>query len=262
METLLTPSTSEQDQAPVSQTLTGETPPPDIPEPEAEVPSLTLHVMENCVKVTDSDGMSKFLAIDAAITSLVKFLSESESTSGKVEHYPEGLIYRERTPSSTYLLFYRPESHQNLAYGSFKAKIVVPHIVLGVSLSKTTEGWKVSGCFYAATNLPLAKMPRERISASHLRSGKGFTTMPFTNVYNDGRLCYGGNSMPVNISGDDFRQLGWYYDVLWNSPFNDDLGIYSLRTRDKYPTYLSWFEHLAKLAEKNEPFPYDDLNWG
>lgn len=237
--------------------------PADIPEPTVEKPALTIDILQNCARITDVSGMAKLVSLDSMASALVAFLSQAGESTGKQEHFSPNLVYRERSPSSMYLLYYYPETHRPFQYLSdlkFE-KIVVPNIVIGISLTKSGEEWRVNSAFYLTTKLSLNQLSRERLATSMIRNGS-FTTMPFTNVYSDGRLCYGGNSMPISITKDDFRPLSWYYEVLWNSPFNDDLGIYSLRDlRGKFPHYRDWFKHLASLAEQGKPFPYDELKF-
>lgn len=238
-------------------------PEPEIPEPTIEVPALSIDLLENCAKITDKNGMSKLVTLDSLAAALVSFLNQAGESSGKTEHFSPNLIYRERTPSSMYMLYYYPECHRRFQYLSnhIFEKVVVPNIVIGISLTKNGDEWRVTSATYMATKLGLTQISRGRLATNMLRNGS-YTTMPFTNVYNDGRLCYGGNSMPSRVSEDDFRPLAWYYEVLWNSPFNDDLGIYSLRDLGgRFRNYIDWFTYLAELANEGKPFPYDELKW-
>ena len=133
---------------------------------------------------------------------------------------------------------------------------VVPNVIISHVLKMQGGVWKVNDTRYLTTNKPLSEIPRQKIAV-----GSGVCTLPFTNVYDDGRLCYGNNLRVAEIKPPDFRPLHWYYEMLFTAPFNNDIGVYSLKRESKFKeNYAGWFAHLAKLAETGKPFPYAELS--
>ena len=70
--------------------------------------------------------------------------------------------------------------------------------------------------------------------------------MPYPNFYEDYRMCYGGNIVPMEFN-NNLRGLAYYYDVITISPFNNDLGI-PIRDYD----IPDWFNYLSQ----QEKFDY------
>jgi hypothetical protein len=69
-------------------------------------------------------------------------------------------------------------------------------------------------------------------------------------------MCYGGNSMPSHFQDNNLQGLNWYYQFLFESPFNNDLGLRSLKEE---VVAQDWFKTLETAAKNNEPFPYEKL---
>ncbi len=91
-------------------------------------------------------------------------------------------------------------------------------------------------------NLPFIEIPNRTL---------GIYRLPFSNVYDSNGLCYGNNSVPKSFS-NNIRGLDYFYQLLFISPFNDDLGIRGVK--GSY-SVREWYEHLATL----DTFPYDLL---
>jgi len=49
--------------------------------------------------------------------------------------------------------------------------------------------------------------------------------------------------------------------MIFNSPFNQDLGVKALSRSSQYCSVDAWFDYLARLAKEPEPkFPYGELS--
>lgn len=68
-------------------------------------------------------------------------------------------------------------------------------------------------------------------------------------------MCYGRNTMPVRFAEGSLRGFDWYYQYLFESPFNSDLGLYGVSGK----SVNEWFALLAERAANGQTFPYSDL---
>lgn len=140
-------------------------------------------------------------------------------------------------------------------------KVVTPNIVLAHTLNKeaVTGDWIIDGVSkYYATDLNVPKLPNEFIARHDHR--KRIWRLPMTNIYEEGRMCYGNNSMPARFSKGNLRGLDYYFKMIWESPFNDDLGVRSLRRSGGEFEYVNqWYKYLSDLAAENKPYPYEKL---
>ena len=216
-------------------------------------------LLQDSVLVEMEPGFNKRISYQDFLSMISKSIGKQAETVNPPENFilPKG-CYNFRISKDTLQLncYYeggkRPFKYQGR---SNIKEVMVPNIVIGFTLAKSSDEWLVSDARYFATNLPINKLPQEfrnRISASD-----GMYNLPFTNVYNDAKMCYGGNSMPTRIVKGDLRRLNYYYDFLWVSPFNDDLSA-----SNKINASLSneaWYKKLEGWAKSNTPFDYSFL---
>lgn len=117
---------------------------------------------------------------------------------------------------------------------------------------------KVESSRYFCTDLSVGELGG-RIPKNHagvdVSAGRMYL-FPFTNMYDSANMCFGNNAMQVVYPADDLRGLSWYYDMVWASPFNNDLGVKAV-ARSISPE--AWYDQLAKAAEDGEAFPYEVL---
>ena len=178
----------------------------------------------------------------------------------KIEYFlPQNTFYFSRGKNIINICCYYPETKRYITYLSNKAERVVPNIIISLSLKERKEEnvvfpWAVMDIRYLCTKIPLAELNRKFYTTPE--SGMGL--LPFTNVYHDARLCFGNNVKPGPFKLPDLRGLHGYYEVLFNAPFNNDLGLAGVGNgyRRDIP---AWYGFLAKLAKENKSFPYEEL---
>lgn len=151
---------------------------------------------------------------------------------------------------------YYPEGKQIVNYLGTKRESVVPNILVVTTLIKQKDfRYTLEAVKYWCTNRLYEQFDKEIYTSRSVASGIQY--LPFSNTYEDGTLCYGNNSVTREFLANDLRAIRGYYDVLFNSPFNNDLGIRALHnTPDHGFSVASWYDHLAALAAENKPFPY------
>lgn len=135
--------------------------------------------------------------------------------------------------------------------------VIFPNIIFSVTLRNTNDPrdkkvkYKYSSWRVFATDRHVLSLPEQMITRDDRRSH--IWTLPLPNVYDDARVCLGGNSIFTTFT-DDLRTLGYMYRMLIDSPFNGDLSIPSLAHRDYSPR--DWIEYLSG----RDTFPYEKLS--
>jgi hypothetical protein len=229
-------------------------PPPE--EPLIHVPSTTVTLLDSAVRIELQPGMYKYVTYPDFISSLKTNLDEKDGSNSKKEEYylPNGTFYFRKTERDIFLSMYYPECVRDINYLGNIRKSVLPNIVLSVKLLNNGAEWAVVDSRYFSTRDPLGAIPRAFIERSH-----GLPLLPFTNIYEDARMCFGTAIKISKFKLPDLRGVNSYHQVLFDAPFNNDLGLYALGDNEYRRDYPKWYEHLAKLAEDNKPFPYEKL---
>lgn len=248
--------------APAQATETGQVPPlvptpPAEPEtPMVECLAQEILILNDHVRVKLNGGVEKAM-------SLSDFRSILDSTLGHVERsnlegvtLPSNVFYFARSATEIILSSYFPTRIAQIQYLTKKMTIVVPNVIISHRLSKTGDKiWtRAEHPRYFCTDLPVSRMPQKAIFGTDKQAR--IFLFPFSNTYAEGTMCYGGNSMPTRFEGNNLRSLDWYYMYLFESPFNDDLGIKA--TGNKF-TPSSWYNLLSGAAKESKPFPYEHL---
>jgi hypothetical protein len=167
---------------------------------------------------------------------------------------PSNVNFMSQTERELRLMCYYPGSNRDMLYHSNKLHIVAPNIVIAYTLKREKEDWIMAGEAYMCTDLPIGKLPKTFIAAPD--SKVGLYLLPMSNTYSEGNMCYGGNQMPRRFKDNNLRGVDWYFRYLWETPFNDDLGIRAVRNDVRVS---EWYNTLASLAKEGKPFPYKEL---
>lgn len=212
-----------------------------------------VYIMDSCVKVV-INGADKFISLDTFLEVIDRSVSAERASRVEDMFLPSNVLYIGRSASKLFINCYYAGGVKNLKYGRYDRPSVVPNIIVSHSLDSKGSEWQVSSTKYFCTDLTPAKLPRRFING--ISAPDRIFLLPFTNTYTDGRMCYGGNTMPARFADGNLRGLDWYYQYMFESPFNDDLGI---RALSRAPSPSEWYATLAKKAKDGEPFPYDRL---
>jgi hypothetical protein len=207
-----------------------------------------------CV-VVKCNGVDKFISLDSFLSALAA--SSSSAAGNTLEGFllPSNTFYFARSLTNIQLSCYYTGGIRNVKYYSSDRPSVVPNLIVSHTLTKIQDAWSVGASKYFVTDMPASSLPNRFVNA--ISPQEHIFQMCFTNTYIDGRMCYGGNSMPQVFRQNNFRGLDWYYQFLFETPFNDDLGLPGVKNR---PSPSTWYTKLAELAAEGKPFPYQDLN--
>lgn len=178
----------------------------------------------------------------------------SQGTSVAPVKLPLGAYLFGKSTNQIEVNMYFPEEMKTIKYvrdGRTKEiTLPFPNLIIYVKLAFRSDHWAVVDSHYFATHKKVGQLPNQFISRVDLANQ--IWPLPFSNVYDDGRLCFGNNTMTVRFK-DDLSGLFWYYRVLFEAPFNDDLGIKNV---SHGPSVSAWYTELSKL----KAFPYEKLS--
>ena len=150
---------------------------------------------------------------------------------------------------------YYPEGVKDINYKSVIRPTIMPNIIISITLNKVSPGkYKVVSSKYFATKDPLSL-----ISRKFATKNSGFSILPFTNVYESAEMCFGSAARVINFKLPDLKNIHSYYQVLFDSAFNDDLGLLGLNRTWRERPISKWYDHLASLAKDGKSFPYSEL---
>lgn len=233
-----------------------------VSQPEVVTPVETREVLAqeavfftNCVMVKLSGGLEKYISYRDFMAIVRNISDELENATLEGFSLPANTFYFAHGGDTINLSCYYASRVSPLKYNSSQMDIMMPNIIISHQLHRVTgkEEWVCRGTRYFSTDVSVGNLPKTFIFASsHSERVYGF---PMSNTYSEGNMCYGGNQMPNKFLDRNLRGLDWYYQYLWESPFNDDLGIRACR--EVSPS--AWYTLLKGVAAKNEPFPYNLL---
>lgn len=149
------------------------------------------------------------------------------------------------------VVFYR----KNTTGDNVEYIIPFPNIIITHWLRKRADSWEHQDARYFATSKTIGQLDGsivwERDDMNQL------WVLPFANIYPEGRLCQGHNTLPkIFKNQQNLRGLDWHFAVLYNSSFNEDLSVPSLAKSRKGAE--NWYKELTGY----KTFPYDQLKYG
>lgn len=231
-------------------------PPPPPPSKEFTVQSASF--TESFVQVSLASGLTKNLSWADFVKIMMEVNGSIQSAPLRSSPFllPPNTYYFNPQDGVIDLNVYHPSAVKKCTFYGKDYQCRVPNIVLSFTLKfdiKTGKGG-VNSVKYWCTDKPAGNMPVGPITNHNHKQGIYLLSMP--NVYERADLCFGQNVMPSQVINFDLRGLHWYYDVMWNSPFNNDLGVPGLKNNRDVET---WLKLLAQKATDNQPFPYEML---
>jgi hypothetical protein len=226
---------------------------------------ITAIIKEDRVVIA-TDTIKKEITIDNFYGILSGYISKTEKTGSLLLPFGCFKILNYANGNKDFYCYY-PEARKTITHTSSRSSstkktydIPFPNLVIVFSLATEKVGttkFKVVSVKYLATKLTPAQIPDNLdITGQGISRATGMALLPFTNFYGDGGMCYGGNVMPVKFT-NNLRGLDYYYQVIFVSPFNDDLGLKAMNAVDglKTETPSSFYNSLTKF----KTFPYEAL---
>jgi hypothetical protein len=205
---------------------------------------------------TISGGASKSILL-SDFKNILENLMEKEEKHLPPLNLPFGCFMFNRQGNTMELNCYHAERIEKIKYinrdnKTSTFKIPLPNIITSFILKKVEDNtWQLTSAKYFSTPKPVTQLPDNSFIRS-LNLESGIHRLPFPNMYGDCRMCFGGNTMPVRFLSN-LRGLDYYYQILTQAPFNDDLGILGTTVRTNV---VNWFESLENL----KAFPYELLS--
>ena len=227
-------------------------------EPVRSFKGCKVEILEKAVRVTFLGGVTKIVSIADYLNVVQVALEKEQAIKSQTPFLmPPNVIYFAVSATALDVMCYYPETIREVTFITKKRLSVLPNIIISVQLKTEVDNtYNVKQARYLCTNRSLEEL--ERIFYRARTPEKGVELLPFPNIYEEANLCTGGNSMITKFTNNDLRPLSWYHDVLWASPFNNDLGVKALKIPSRFNPE-TWTEYLAQLAINKEPFPYSEL---
>lgn len=213
-----------------------------------------IYLTQGCVKVK-VNGADKYISVDSFLEILDRSISADRAARTEDMFPPRGMVYFGRTASKTMINCYYPGGVRNIKYGDHDRPSVIPNIIVAHTLVNKPNGLEMEQSKYFCTDLPTSRLPRRFING--INHAERIFLLPFTNTYDGGNMCYGSNTMPRVFADGNLRGLDWYYDYMFESPFNNDLGLRALGDSVSPGT---WYRDLARIASEGGEFPYNRLS--
>lgn len=236
-------------------------------EPEVEMVTETVQealFLKDCVRVTIGAGKAefhKFVSYDDFRRILTKVVGVRENQSKDGFALPSNCFYFAKSLDELNVSSYFPECIKTVSHyydgGTKKFSIIVPNMIISHTLRKAGASaddntWEMYHSKYFSTALPVSRLPQDFIQNTN--SDSGILHSPFPNTFDGHSMCFGNNNMPSKFSRGNLRSLDWYYQFLFESPFNNDL---SVRGNKETSSPRAWFGILSAAAVAKDPkFPY------
>lgn len=218
------------------------------------VPIITFELFQNYANVK-LDGIEKAISIGDLKSILDKQLDEV--TEGVSLAMPPNCFIFSKSATGIQMNCYFPEVIREIKYRSYSSsrtevyKVPFPNTIIYLNLEKSGDKWSLQTLRYFCTHKRVTALPFDKV-ISKTDTNQGIFLMPFTNFYNDGRMCFGQNTCISTFPENNLRGVEWLYQVIFDGIFNDDLGINGLTSNYSAPTF---YEKLSKLTA----FPYNLL---
>jgi hypothetical protein len=218
-----------------------------------------LMIFEQHVEMEMENGMTKAITLADFHAALGTALNVEDNSAGYL--LPSNCYYFAPGAVEVKLWCYYPGKVREITHiggnrsgstATKKYKIPFPNTIVTHKMRRNGDQVEWQDSRYFATSKTLGQLPMEFIWTAD--PSQQIWALPFTNVYDEGRLCYGSNSKPQAFT-NNFRGLDWHFSLLFNSPFNDDLGIRN--TVDRWNP-ADWYTELTK----HTTFPYEFLKSG
>lgn len=227
---------------------------PKVVETLVEVTVQEVQFFEDHVRAILTGGVEKILSHDEfrAILNKTAGLTAAQKLEGF--NLPSNVFFFAHSATEIQISCYYASRVSEIRYHNKKMKIVMPNLVISHVLNSLGKGeWQMSQSKYFSTEKSVSQLPRTFID--RVDHGAGIYLMPMSNTYDEGRMCYGGNQMVNRFVENNLRGLDWYYQYMFESPFNDDLGVRAVSGFG----VKEWYLELEKIAKEGGTFPYKHL---
>jgi hypothetical protein len=219
-------------------------------------------LFEDHVRITLNGGVQKDISLSDFITTLTKASGQAQQQTEFVQDFamPSNVFFLSVSKETIRISCYYSAANKTIVYGpdgdkkhNKNIEITMPNVIISHYMKKVKDQWVIQWSKYFCTDLTVPQLKPGFIDDINPR-GHIFL-FPMSNTYEDAKMCYGNNSMPSSFPINNLRGLDWYYQYLFESPFNDDLGIKAVRGY-----YVNeWYSLLNKCAKEGTSFPYTKL---
>lgn len=208
---------------------------------------------------------SRVVSLSDLLTVLRTRFDVGGMTEGKSYKLPPNTYLFQPSEGGLSLGIYLPEGMRTIKFQESRLspvkeiKIPTPNVIISIQLvseiNATESGWRTKEApRFFATRLTPSLLPDSLVLTSN--PAEGIWDLPMPNMYGSGtgKMCYGSNSFSISAKQQNLNSMGYFGSMLYDSIFNCDLSIPSLRSRNGDPR--SWINFLSTQTE----FPYAELS--
>lgn len=212
---------------------------------------LTVNIYQDSVGVMHAGGET-FKSIPDFINSLQRATGMEEDTVRTVV-LPDGVFQYGQNKNTIEMNLYYPERKVTLHHMDSKYEVMLPNVIIYHMLRWENDFWQVVDTRFMCTDKAVGALP-EMVPDMIRRqnNSRNIWNLPIPNMYEDCKMCFGGNTPPVRF-GANLRGLQFYYDIIFESPFNNDLSIRGIQHSSTPSTWLKFWR------DAGDKFPYDQF---
>jgi hypothetical protein len=214
-------------------------------------------LFEDCVSIV-VNNVTRYIPYPAFFEALkARVEGEGVDSSGSCKgiSLPRGCTWFGQKGPVMELNVLVPACTREVNFRGRKYKIPVPNVLIYFKIENRSSKLHVVAVKYFCTDREGGAVPTSLIT--RIDANQRVWLLPMPNTYAEANMCYGENSMPYEQPLDNLRGLSWFYEYMFASPFNNDLGVKALASNREDGE--AWFKYLAKLSTEGKPFPYSRL---
>lgn len=215
----------------------------------------TVNLYEDAVGMMHA-GVEKFISIHDFMRCVQTSMGEeAETDNTPAMVMPSNLLLFGRNKDTIEINVHWPEKDSTLVHlagGESKYKVRMPKVIIYFKLRKEGDFWMVQSVKYFCTEkegIDLVGMTPSFIR--NLGDKDHVYPLPIPNMYDDCRMCFGQN-IPPSKFGSNLKGLDYYYHVIEESSFNNDLSIRGNRVSSTPKEWLRYWQD-------KKAFPYSDM---
>lgn len=214
---------------------------------------LKVNLYSTCAEIELLGGIKRLVSFEDLRSLILSKLGEKQDITSTLL-LPPGCMEVQQSRTELSLYCYYPEQIQKVTHHTTKYTIPFPALLLyfPIRIESDRHVLNPNDVRYAVVKQSLAKILSLPSLSGFMKNKTNFGLVPFPNFSTSYSLCFGQNIMPGVFKGNNLRSLSYYYQIIFDSAFNNDYGITGVKYHYEPKEY---FKHLSKLTA----FPYEEL---
>ncbi len=202
------------------------------------------------------NGLEKRISLEDYAALVIKVKGDDEvSSNAEMFRMPTTLHSFSNSSEGLRVNMYFPERRATLSHENGETyDVPLPNIMIAVHLKDVSN--RPGHRFISSIKWMQTEKSQQDVDvvwSGYPNQSEGFPALSLPNMYSDGNMCTGENTLPSVIYTDLSILEMLYHDVLIRSEFNNDLTVPNIDS-DSYSSARRWLERLDGATS----FPYDE----